>query len=192
MTGLGNGEDFEERRKRVRRKFEQAPLLSANTTELKVLDKSRGIMKSLIGWAEKNGILGKHRNNDTGWDGIAITRTSIRDVVKHHAGDRKIATLRIAPELIQTGVYLETTARNAYDRTSHIFAGKAKIDDEEYVIGFIITEDGNGRRYYNHELTEMNKALGGSGQTEEAPAFTSTPAVREPISIIVRKYLFVK
>ena len=185
-------EDGKEKRARIREKFMAAPTLAVTTDEIKALDMSGGIMKSLIGWAERKRILGNHRNDDTGWEAIAITRTSVRDIVRHHAGDTKIAALAIAPALIKTGIYLETRVRNQRGQISHIFAGKARIDADEYIVGFTITEDSNGRRYYNHELTEINKALGGSGQTEEAPVLTSTPAVREPISKIVRKWLFVK
>jgi hypothetical protein len=176
----------------IAKKFANAPMLETSSDEVKALDKTDGVMKSLIEWADRKGILGSHKNDDTGWGGIAITRTSIRDVVRHHAGDKKIAALAIAPGLIKTGIYLETTVRNERGQMSHIFVGKAKIDDDEYAVGFTIIEDENSRRYYNHELTVINQVPGGSGQTRESPVLTSTPAVREPISSIVRRCLFVK
>ena len=186
------GEVSEERRKEVRGKFEKAPTLEATTDEIKALDKSEGVSKALIDWATKKGILGDHANEDTGWGEIEITRSSVRNVIGHNAGDGKLAILGVAPDLIKTGIYLETTERNEKGHVSHIFAGKVKVDGEQYAVGFAITEDVNGRRYYNHEMTEIEKALGGIWPDKASPVLTSTSANREPINNIVRKYLSVK
>ena len=180
-----------ERRAEVRGKFEKAPTLEASSDELKRLDKSQGAMKAVIGWAEKKGVLGDHRNEDTGLDEIEVTRGSVRNVIGHAAGDGKLALLAVAPDLIKTGVYLETTRRNEHGLVSHIFAGKARVDGEDYVVGFSVNEDVNGRRYYNHEMTETEKALGPSRPPDPQES-AGTCAIREPISNILRKYLSVK
>ena len=38
---------------------------------------------------------------------------------------------------------------------SHFFANKITIDKKEYVVGFVVREDGNGNRFYDHELTKI-------------------------------------
>ena len=176
----------------IRTKFADAPIFSVTSDEIRTLDKPEGISKAMIAWAEGKGVLGIHTNADTGWNNIEITRSSVRNVIGHNAGDGKLAVLGVAPDLVRAGIYLETTERNEKGQQSHIFAGKVRLDGEEYAVGFVVTEDANGRRYYNHELTEMNKAPGGIWPGRKNPALKSTSAGREPVSSIIRKHLFVK
>ncbi|MDR2504325.1 MAG: hypothetical protein LBD82_08125 [Deltaproteobacteria bacterium] len=61
---------------------------------------------------------------------------------------------RIIPQLIEHGVYLEKTAKTG-KLNSHIFAAKAMIDGKPYTVGFVVREDVNGKRYYDHALTEI-------------------------------------
>ncbi len=192
MPDSRESRDPEERRRRIKEKFDKAPALETTSDEVKALDKREGVSKAILNWVMEKGLFGNHANDDTGWNDIEITRSSVRNVIGHSAGDGKLAVLGIAHDLIRAGVYLETTDRNEKGCKSHIFAGKAKVDGEGYVIGFTVNEDANGRRYYNHELTEMNKALGGIWPDRANTVFTSTSAGREPVSSIIRKYLFVK
>jgi hypothetical protein len=147
-------------------------------------------MPALIGLAEKKGAIGLHSNADTGWEDIAVTKTGVRSVIRHGAGDGKLAVMMEAKKLIQEGTYLEPTERNEYGVISHIFAGKANLDDVLHVVGFSVNEDFNGKKYFNHEMTEMEKALGGTWPNRDRPGKASTN--REPILSIVRRHLFVK
>ena len=81
------------------------------------------------------------------------------------------------------------------------------MDGKRYAVGFVVREDVNGRRYYDHELTEiaaidgLAKAESQSAQTPQSTAGTrpsaSQPtevatANRESVKSIVRKHLSVK
>jgi len=124
---------------------------------------------------------------------IIFDHESVDSVVSHRARDGKIALLQITPKMIMDGVFLETQPRNSQGLLSHIFAAKASVDGKPYVIGFVVREDMNGRRYYDHSLTEIT-ALSESVRDGKAPKVTarSTPVNRESITTIVKKHLGVK
>lgn len=193
-TGGSEGErpfgNTPERREELRAKFNESDPVKANSNDIRDLDKSQGVSKSLITLAVKNGAVGVHENADTGWKDIAVTKTSIRDAVFHQSGDGKIAVLMQAKDLIRNGIHVATTERNKQGQVSHVFAGKAILDGELHLVGFTVNEDKNGKRYYNHELTEIEKALGGSWPKDKMSREPSSH--REPILSIVRRYLFVK
>jgi len=112
-----------------------------------------GYGSAVADWAEGLGVTGTHVNAETGLD-VAVTLSGVKDVLYHNAEPGKLALLEAVPELIRGGVYLETVPRNAHGHVSHIFASKAVVDGAPCLVGFVVTEDHNGRRYYNHELME--------------------------------------
>ena len=59
-----------------------------------------------------------------------------------------------SPKLVETGIHLDSVEKKA-GLTSHIFANKIRLDGKDYVVGFVLREDGNGNRFYDHELTEI-------------------------------------
>jgi len=99
-------------------------------------------------------VFGEYVNDDTGWN-IEFSKGSSDNVAAHGAGPQKIALIQAAPELIETGVFLETVPKNKQDLKTHIFAVKATIDGEVYAVSFAVREDGNGRRYYDHSLIKI-------------------------------------
>jgi hypothetical protein len=101
----------------------------------------------------------------------------VRSVTYHGGKDGKVALLAVAPKLINYGIYLETTPKNDQGLISHIFAGKAKIDGVQYAIVYVVREDVNGRRYYEHSLTKI-EALGRID--DQALVSTGEPQKRIP------------
>lgn len=66
--------------------------------------------------------------------------------------------------MIKSAVHIQThTNPSNNSLTDHIFASKAIIDNQEYVVGLVIHEDANGKRYYDHEMLEMKKLYQPSG-----------------------------
>jgi hypothetical protein len=184
-------------------KFDALPSLEVNSKEAKVLRGGDGFMGRVRAWIEGKGLFGLYQNGDAGIDGIIFDDTSVDRVVSHGAGDGKVALLQIVPDLIRSGIHLETTDVNT-PMKRHIFAGKATIDGTPYAIGFVVREDVNGRRYYDHSLTQLS-ALDGSGNigsgtaqepkqrgaSQPLPSRTGqeSAANRESVSDIVRKHL---
>ncbi len=172
----------------IQDKYNDAPSVATSSEDVDNLPKDKGINKSIVQWIEDKNILrDDYVNLDTGWGDIRYRRSSIRDVLNHSAGDAKLALLQVVPDLIRNGIYLETTKRNDQGYLGHVFAAKAEVDGLPYMVGFTINEDVNGRRYYNHEMTEMEKVP----EQSQARNATSRPVetTREPITNILRAYL---
>lgn len=171
-------------------KFKSMPEISVSSSEVGKIQKGKGFIGRVIAWAKQHRVIGSFNNADANMDSIQVTASSIRSVISHGSRDGKLALLEAAPELIKSGVFLETNPRNDRGLLSHIFAAKANIDGEQYAVGFVITEDMNGRRYYNHELTSIEKAPGGPRTLDEQSQETAT--AREPIHNILLKHGIVK
>ena len=58
------------------------------------------------------------------------------------------------PRIIQSSIYLDSIQKKP-GLMSHIFANRIRLDGREYVVGFVLREDGNGNRFYDHELTKI-------------------------------------
>jgi hypothetical protein len=173
-------------------KFDASPVAEANNGFLNNMDRGEGFLDRLKSWATSKGIIGEWSNRDRGWNDVQVSQNSIRSVVKHNASDRKLAVIEIIPKLIENGIYLEPTAKTG-KLTSHVFAGKVIIDGKPYVVGFVIHEDVNGKRYYNHDLIEIYE-----GQELFAPGPVTVSAQKKSegvnansvsIANIVRKHL---
>ena len=105
----------------------------------------------------------------------------------------------VVPDLIKSGIYLETTQKNIRGLESHIFAAKVKIGGKEKVVGFVVREDVNGKRYYVHELIDMEAGSGrNSGLVGTTPPkggannTSSEPPEYPSIRNIVKKHIGVK
>ena len=182
-----------------RRKYEALTALEVSSKEIKSLRGPGEFTKRLVEWAHDKGLFDKFTNLDSGMDNIEFNAASVRSVKQHNAGDRKLAILQAAPELIKHGIYLESTKRNEQGLVSHIFAGKVKIDESENVVGFVIREDVNGRRYYDHRvvyLADKNTGREVEASRPSRPDQGATPSKRvtdyDDIVTIVKKHLGVK
>jgi hypothetical protein len=119
--------------------------------------KIRDIAKQVIPWAKNNGVVGTHTNE---WDGVPIRVTSekIKNAISHGAGPQKAKLIGILPEMLKKAVPIDTrTNYKNPDLTDHTYGIKVKIDGQDYMVGIMTHEDQNGRRFYDHELTEMKK-----------------------------------
>jgi len=133
-----------------RERFDALPMLEVNSTEVRSLGHGQGFTKRTLEWLTKKGVFGDYHNADKEWD-ITFNRTGARNVIGHDAGEGKIALLEHVPDLIENGIYLETVPQSK-GLDSHIFAAKATIDGRSSVIGFVVREDSNGKRYYDHAI----------------------------------------
>ena len=139
-----------------RARFNALPSPEVNSDEVRNIPVTGGgYVGRIVEWLKSKGVLGQYKNDETGWDNIAVNRSSVRNVTHHDAGLGKIALLEASPDLIKNGVFLETNPKNQHGLTSHIFAGKAAIDGITYAVSYVVREDANGRRYYDHSLTKI-------------------------------------
>jgi len=139
-----------------RAKFDALPSPEVNSDEVRSIPtESKGYVSRVVDWLKSKGVLGQYKNDETGWDKIAVNRSSVKSVTHHRAKAGKIALLEAAPDLIKNGIFLETNPKNDNGLISHIFAGKATIDGVSYAVSYVVREDINGRRYYDHSLTKI-------------------------------------
>jgi len=124
----------------------------------------REIRAKVIPWMETQGYFREdYVNDDTGWDNIAITQNGIINCIAHGSGPEKIQAFAAMPEMIRNGILIRTRPSDKEgqrDMKEHIFAAKVDIGDKSKLVGFVIKEDSNGRRFYDHELTEIKNLDG--------------------------------
>ena len=114
-----------------------------------------GYVGRIVEWLQSKGVIGQYKNNETEWDNIAVSRSSVKGVIHHYAGIGKITLLEATPDLIKNGIFLETNPKNDNGLISHIFADKATVDGVPYAVSYVVREDKNGRRHYDHSLTKI-------------------------------------
>jgi hypothetical protein len=114
---------------------------------------TEGFIHKIYNWLNSKDVLGIHKNAETGWD-IEYNKGSIRSIIKHRAKGGKAALMEEVPTLIKSGIHLEAIPDPNKKQVSHMFAAKATIDETPYAICFVVREDRNGRRYYDHSLTK--------------------------------------
>jgi len=186
-----------------RAKFDALPSPEVRSVEARNISTiDGGYVGRLVDWLQPKGIIGSYKNNYTGMDNIAVNRSSVKNVTHHGAGVGKIALLEVVPDLIKNGILLETNPKNKHNLVSHIFAAKATIDGENYAISYVVREDQNGRRYYDHSLTKIealdriddqapNKLTDGKGEglRHNVSRPDAKPTSEESTVKIIKKHL---
>jgi len=188
-----------------RTRFDALPSPEVSSAEVRSIPATGGGYASrLADWLQSKGVIGSYINEDIRMDNIVFNKSSIKSVKNHNAGIGKLALLEVVPNLIKNGIFLETNPKNDEGLVSHIFAAKTTIDGEEYAISYIVREDKNGRRYYDHSLTKR-EALDRiddqapnnftDGESTGIPLATTGPSAKpageEPTTKILKKHLCV-
>lgn len=163
---VGNGITYYQDSEK-RRKFDGSPVAELSGNEIFELIEPVNISKArkkAFAWARENGLYREdYQNTDTGWSDIAVREKGVEDSLRHGGGPQKIQTVAALPFFIHDGIFLETTtAHNEKQQgmKSHVFAAKVNIAGKSMVVGFVIKEDANGKRFYDHELTEIENLDG--------------------------------
>ncbi|WP_288229711.1 hypothetical protein [uncultured Desulfovibrio sp.] len=115
---------------------------------------TKGLRKNLKKWAKEN-FSGKTTvsNADTGWE-VLVTPKGIEDSLSHGFDEPLARSVPFIPQIVESGIHVASTEKKA-GLMSHIFANKIRLDGKDYVVGFVLREDDNGNRFYDHELTEI-------------------------------------
>lgn len=92
-------------------------------------------------------------NADTGWQ-VQVTAKGIEDSLSHGFDDLLARSVPFIPQIVEGGIHVDSIPKTSR-LMSHVFANKIKLDGKDYVVGFVLREDGNGNRFYDHELTEI-------------------------------------
>ena len=140
-------------------RFADMPTIAADSTQWfgpgKAIDAdSRNMRKAVYDWARTAFPQGTTVDNaDTGWR-VQVTPSGIKASL-HHGYDELLArSVPFIPQIIEGGIHVDSI-RKTPQLLSHIFAGKIRLDEQDYVVGFVLREDVNGNRFYDHELTKI-------------------------------------
>ena len=140
-------------------RFADMPTIEADSTQWfgpgKAIDAdSRNMRKAVYDWARTAFPQGTTvANTDTGWR-VQVTPSGIKASL-HHGYDELLArSVPFIPQIIEGGIHVDSI-RKTPQLLSHIFAGKIRLDEQDYVVGFVLREDVNGNRFYDHELTKI-------------------------------------
>jgi hypothetical protein len=118
----------------------------------------RAIRAKVIPWMKEQGYFrNDYKNGDTGWNNIMITPHGVDNGLQHGAGPDKIQTFAALPQIIENGILVKTKPgkSNQHNIKEHIFVSKADINRKSMVVGSIVKEAPNGKRYSDHELAEI-------------------------------------
>ena len=114
--------------------------------------KSDGWRQKVIAWAK--GILPQYVETRA-LGTVEITRNSIRSTISHGFGPLKLAVLPHAPDFLKNAMLLDYEEKSGgiFYNLMHRFSWENQI----YVARLIVREDAQGKKFYDHEFSEINK-----------------------------------
>ena len=175
-------------------RFADMPMIEADSSawfgEGKAIEADRrNLRKALLEWAKgrfPNGATVK--NADQGWD-VQVTPRGITKTLSHGYDETLARSVPFIPQIIETGIYV-AKGKTENGMKTHIFANKLLLDGKDYVVGFVLREDQNGQRFYDHELTEIiNPDSLNPASPSKEEARTGTRANRGNVMNILRDKL---
>ena len=151
----------------LKQRFAAMPLIEADSTQwfgpgraidaaplTETPEQAKTLREAVKAWARERFPKGASTTNvDTGWD-VRITPKGVRDSLSHGFDALLARSVPFIPQIVESGIHVDSI-RKTPQLLSHIFAGKIRLDGQDYVVGFVLREDVNGNRFYDHELTEI-------------------------------------
>ena len=140
-------------------RFASMPLIEADSSLWfgpgKAVDANkRNMRKAVQAWSKTRFPQGStFHNQDRGWD-VQISPRGITKTLSHGFDETLARSIPFIPQIVESGIYI-ADGKIEHGMQTHIFANKINLDGQEYVVGFVVREDQNGRRFYDHELTEI-------------------------------------
>lgn len=151
----------------LKQRFAAMPLIEADSTQwfgpgraidaaplTETPEQAKTLREAVKVWARERFPNGTTTTNvDTGWD-VQITPKGVRDSLSHGFDALLARSVPFIPQIIESGIHLDSIEKKP-GLMSHVFANKIRLDGQDYVVGFVLREDGNGNRFYDHELTKI-------------------------------------
>ncbi len=113
-------------------------------------------------WAEEN-LPPAATNPEIGR--IIISRAGIDSTLQHGSGPDKIKSVAAIPALLERGILIHKSpgAGDARPETHYVLAARLDLGGAHYVARLVVREDASGRRFYDHELSAVER-LGRASQ----------------------------
>lgn len=175
-------------------RFADMPMIEADSSAWfgpgkEIEAEGRNLRKALQEWAKSRFPKGTTvKNADQGWD-VQVTPRGITKTLSHGYDETLARSVPFIQRIIETGIYV-AKGKTENGMKTHILANKLLLDGKDYVVGFVVREDQNGQRFYDHELTEIidPDSLNPASPSKEE-ARTGTRANRGDVMNILRDKL---
>ena len=146
-----------------------------------VIDLSHRDRKEIRQWAKEN-LKRSYTNRDTG-DTITISIRGIKEASHHGMNDNAHKmTFAYIPQMIENSIFLYEDHRQhegaPYAMYRYYVAGM-NINGENYTVRLSVGVDENGRRYYDHGLTQIEKKKLVDFVNQPAKSFTAIEGIPE-------------
>lgn len=146
-----------------------------------VIDLSHRDRKEIRQWAKEN-LKRSYTNKDTG-DTITISTRGIKEASHHGMNDNAHKmTFAYIPQMIENSIFLYEDHRQhkgaPYAMYRYYVAGM-NINGEDYTVRLSVGVDENGRRYYDHGLTQIEKKKLVDFVNQPAKSFTAIEGIPE-------------
>lgn len=108
----------------------------------------------------KDNLRGSYRIDDTG-DEVVITKVGAEEVTSHSRNDMAhLKSIAVIPDMLKNAIFIDeqanTKANGKFDSYRYYAVG-LNIDGEDYTAKIVIGVK-QGKKYYDHRLTEMEKS----------------------------------
>ncbi|MEO5358187.1 MAG: PBECR2 nuclease fold domain-containing protein [Nitrospirae bacterium YQR-1] len=137
-------------------------------------------------WAKENLQKKEFINEDTGWK-IQINRAGIEKALSGERSLEHIEAIRAIPELLENAVLHESRADRYSDpniKSIHRFYAPLEISGKLYRAKLTVKETNEGKRFYDHSLTEIEKPAAGRALRTDDTFSGSAPRTGQQASTI--------
>ena len=140
-------------------RFADMPAVEADSSQWfgkgkEIAADGKNLRKNIKEWAKANFSKDTAVSNaDTGWK-VQVNPRGITKTLSHGYDETLARSVPFIPQIIESGIHVDSIPKTSR-LMSHIFANKIRLDGQDYVVGFVLREDVNGNRFYDHELTKI-------------------------------------
>jgi hypothetical protein len=106
-----------------------------------------------LAWMKKNGVFGKTTHPAVS-GAIQISQGKSKQTTAQGLSKEKAAMMLILRDLVPNSIPMETSTLTSHMQARR-FAHKIVIDGVPHLARIVIDEDSSGRRYYNHQLSDL-------------------------------------
>ena len=152
-----------EKRSRIE-KLRKSESASITGEEIEITDDYKQNKKNAMEYGKR--LQGEYTNADTGLS-VQLQRGrhngGIKEVLQHNYKDAAhLLSVAAIPQIIEKSVYIESEANNDTAKNPDVveyqhFVCGLKIGNEDYTVYSLVAVDKHGNRYYDHNLTHIEK-----------------------------------
>lgn len=145
-------------------KLRKAKIVAISGNEIEPSDDLRQYKKNALEYGKK--LQGHYVNKDTGRS-VHLQRGrkngGVNEVLQHdYKNVEHLQSISAIPQIIEEGIYIDSEANKDIAKHPNVseyqhYVCGLKISDEDYTVHSIVAVDNNGERYYDHNLTRIEK-----------------------------------